>query len=683
MLTKEKMKWIFVYAFMSLAVGLFVLCLWGFSDNLAFAEATTVGTTSTSVLGEEEAPISLNITGVKSKEYDGTNYVKLETNNNLEDLLIEADKSKNVKAYGVLASPDAGENIYIESVELKGDSALVGKYTISPTFKCERKATITKKSVALSFVPNNITATDGFYTVDYTGENFELKIGLYYVDILDSPVNVRFYCTTTTNTNEKTDLVNAGEYLVNAIAEAKDKNYQFNSSAIKFKIKTIDPTITFLKNEFVYTGEPQDLKDYVKVNNDVQTITCKTNTVFTTYAEGVALINTTFSVEKKGNYNSLSKNFAFTMKKAQPTFDLTNMPTIYEYSGEKIDVTRGVVCPNECALSQNIEIVNAGDYSVVLAVGESANYYSGSTSVNIKVKKKVIDLSDLTWAVPSYPMYYKWDKMQEYYTLLLANVNSVDQESVLDIVYSGNSQKDAGSYLASAVASLNSKAGSNYELNGAIRPLFFTINKRIIARPLVSSVTTFVYDGAEKSITFSTQGNESYYNVTGDKGVNADSYSAIVKLTNGANISWEDGSSDDLAFSWTIKKRVISVDEYKTVLTYNGSAQTLEIKENSLYYSIGDSATEIGEYKTLLILKDKANYAFDNEGNGEYTIRWKISGNKQTSGVPISLILVVTILVTGIGVYLTLRYTIVAKEKKARKKRLEQKLSKINKPNVK
>lgn len=646
--------------------------------------------------------INLKITSVVSRTFNGTNNVEM-TNDFRADMLATGDSS-TISSTGILPSIDAGENIYItDVVHTFSDATLSENYNIVTTFDCSRLVNISKKPVVVSFPElQKLQIENGAFVADYNGKIRSDFLSAYYKDINNNIVEVKTESVLSGAVSKKREILNAGNYEIRAIKQDADKNYVFMYSetqelgALSLKIKKIAPTFRFLKQDFVYTGYEQDLADFVEIvapknvekpdaNGNIYYTTEQeivfTNSgssivgsKFTTFQDGENLrLYNRFAVLESDNYYASEQQFVFTLSKAEPIFNLSKLVTDYTYTGEKITISGVAVSSNQTIL-QSENIINVGTYSnVVLSVAENDNYISKSCTVSVRVVPAVIDVSLYMWNTPL-EMTYRGDREQDYYTLSLLNVN----ESVVDIFYQNNRQKNAGKYLATATATLKTGV-TNYSLKGTIAPLFFEIHKKGVEKPTLSVPPIFTYDGEEKELALASSMNEVFYHFTQNNGKNAGNYVSIVALNDKNNLMWADGTTDDLKFDWTIKKRIVTVDSYKTILVYNGLEQCLKVRENNLYYAVSESAIDIGEYKTILILKDKENYAFNEEGASEYVVNWKITGNKQTAGIPIVIIILVTLAVGGLGVYLTLHFTAVAKEKKERRKRLEQKMAKERK----
>lgn len=626
---------------------------------------------------------NLTITKVEeNKVFDGKDTIGI-TESNFETIkassLVNVDKGKSFSLMGILHTADAGENIYIKDVFLVDENNIKNEnYTIlSPIFS-SRYVNVAKKDVPIEIKLDNkeFVASGTSYYADYTGEDYGPRLKMLYKDISGASVYVKIGYAYPTGSLSPNYLIDANDYMLKAIKQESDKNYNFVDGNKYFKIKKINPTFTFSSTKPVYTGAIQNIADFVKVNNSEQTIKFANNvTTFTTLSDWATIISKGFTVEESKNYVFMTGTFPndFDMEKGELAVALTK--TEYEYNdGNNIKV--------EYSISPSLEGVELTQKTTVTKVGENVDvelYFAGSDNykqktytVTINVVPQVVNVSGYKWDYNGLGLQYKGDKFE----ILLKDIPSED-EGKIDIVYEGNKEQSVGTYLAKV--KITAKDG--YKIEGYVEPLFYEIYKLEIPIPkLKSEITSFVYKVGEKQgLEFRETISDNMYLISNNVEINAGKYQAIVSLNDKSNTCWKGGSSEDLTFDWEITKQIVRVSKYKTVLVYGGFEQSLDVKENEFYYVIGDSAIDIGEYKTVLVLKDKNNFAFDKNGSGEYIINWKITGDKEGAGLPIALIVLVTILVTGLGVFFTLRYTFVTKEKQERKKRLEEKLKKTSK----
>ena len=78
--------------------------------------------------------------------------------------------------------------------------------------------------------------------------------------------------------------------------------------------------------------------------------------------------------------------------------------------------------------------------------------------------------------------------------------------------------------------------------------------------------------------------------------------------------------------NFTIKGEFVTIPTLGEALIYNGTEQTANITTGDLYTITGNTATNAGTYTATIALKDKVNYAWNNEGHtkDDITITWEI-----------------------------------------------------------
>ena len=134
-----------------------------------------------------------------------------------------------------------------------------------------------------------------------------------------------------------------------------------------------------------------------------------------------------------------------------------------------------------------------------------------------------------------------------------------------------------------------------------------TVGKIKLEKP-VADATEFVYNGNAQTYTIAE--NERY-TVSGNKQTNAGTYTVTVALTDPDNVSWSDGSTDDLSYTFVIAKLAIEKPAANTTkFVYNGSAQVYNIAENERYTVSGNTQTNAGSYSVTVALKDTANVSW-------------------------------------------------------------------------
>ena len=86
------------------------------------------------------------------------------------------------------------------------------------------------------------------------------------------------------------------------------------------------------------------------------------------------------------NYNAIAnKTATLTIEKAAAVFDLTNVDTVFTYTGSAQSIS-GATATGEVTYEDN-SFTNAGNYTVKVLSAESENYLAGETSVAVTVNK--------------------------------------------------------------------------------------------------------------------------------------------------------------------------------------------------------------------------------------------------------------------------------------------------------
>lgn len=151
--------------------------------------------------------------------------------------------------------------------------------------------------------------------------------------------------------------------------------------------------------------------------------------------------------------------------------------------------------------------------------------------------------------------------------------------------------------------------------------------------------TQYTYNGEEQE--YKVEESE-YYTVSGNKATYAGTQDVVISLKDKKNNTWEDGTTDDLKYTFTIKKASYSMEdvslERKEVI-YDGNAHSLEITgdlpegisvdlgENSFtepgVYSViavftgeDENYNKIAPIQSQLVIK-KASLSFDLDEDGE------------------------------------------------------------------
>ena len=139
--------------------------------------------------------------------------------------------------------------------------------------------------------------------------------------------------------------------------------------------------------------------------------------------------------------------------------------------------------------------------------------------------------------------------------------------------------------------------------------------------PTVSGV--IVYSGVEQTTNIATSDK---YTITGDKGTNAYSYTAIVTLVDKDNSKWADGSTAEISIDWSIiPEGTISMPVYHGNTVYTGIEQTADFAINDKYTISRDKGTNAGKYTATATLNDPVNTAWADGSTAALEVSWEIA----------------------------------------------------------
>ena len=279
--------------------------------------------------------------------------------------------------------------------------------------------------------------------------------------------------------------------------------------------------------------------------------------------------------------------------------------------GETFDKT-GMKIEGECVCG-NIEIT---DYTVAYQI-ENARAFAvnddhvvisyGELSVNvsvtvgkIKLEKPVADATE-----------FVYNGNAQTYTITENERYTV----------SGNTQTNAGTY--TVTVALKDTANVSWADDTTDDLTYtFEIAKLAIEKP-VADTTKFIYNGSAQTYTIAE--NERY-TVSGNTQTNAGTYTVTVALKDPDNVSWTDGSTDNLSYTFEISKLDIEKPVADTTkFIYNGSAQTYNIAESERYTVSGNTQTNAGTYTVTVALKDKANVSWAGGSTDDLSYTFEIA----------------------------------------------------------
>ena len=168
--------------------------------------------------------------------------------------------------------------------------------------------------------------------------------------------------------------------------------------------------------------------------------------------------------------------------------------------------------------------------------------------------------------------------------------------------------------------------------------LTWYLNRRPLTAPSITN-TSFTYDGKSHAPTIKDF-NSTYMTKTGtESATEAGNFTITFALKDKKNCYWWDNSTDDISFTWTINKVVLTKPSLtNTTYTYDGTAHSPTINDyNSTYESQTGTAssTNAGNFTLTYALKDKTNNITWADGStDDIVLSWVI--NKATPTLTLS-----------------------------------------------
>ena len=428
--------------------------------------------------------------------------------------------------------------------------------------------------------------------------------------------------------------VNVGKYNVTIkMSDELYKNYKWVTTdaqevTITFEIiKATDNAITeIIFEDFVYGTDPTPATVKAKYGADNVRFTIDgEETDFSALELKAGSHTLVATIAGTANYNSATLTKVFNVNKI--VVKQSDLPTIsgsYVYNGKEQTVSL-VGEKDYLTISGDRSGTNAKNYTLTISLKDDTNYEFDTdvvTTLTWTIEKGVNEfttpLSILSWtygeAIKNPTAVSKWGTVVFTYTTKAGEVVSVDALSTVN----------AGEYIVTATVVAD---GSNYdEISESVN---FTISKAKVTKPTANS-STFTYNKTEQTYTLTTN---SAYTIKNNTRTNAGSQTVIVSLINTTNYEWENGSVDDIAYTFTINKAKLTAPTIKTgAFTYDASVKTLELTgfDETTMSITGNTAKNAGSYTAKVSLTDADNYEWADEFDGN--ISWQI--NKATKDLP-------------------------------------------------
>lgn len=421
--------------------------------------------------------------------------------------------------------------------------------------------------------------------------------------------------------------VNVGKYNVTIkMSDELYKNYKWaitdtQEVTITFEIiKATDNVITeIIFEDFVYGTDPTPAIVKAKYGADNVRFTIDgEETDFSALELKAGSHTLVATIAGTSNYNSATLTKVFNVNKI--VVKQSDLPTIsgsYVYNGKEQTVS--LVGEKEyLTITGDRSGTNAKNYTLTISLKDDTNYEFDTnvvTTLTWSIEKGVNEfttpLSILSWtygeAIKNPTAVSKWGTVVFTYTTKAGEVVSVDALSTAN----------AGEYIVTATVVAD---GSNYdEISESVN---FTISKAKVTKPTENS-STFTYNKTEQTYTLTTN---SAYTIKNNTRTNAGSQTVIVSLINTTNYEWENGSVDDIAYTFTINKAKLTAPTIKTgTFTYDASVKTLELTgfDETTMSITGNTAKNAGSYTAKVSLTDADNYEWADEFDGN--ISWSIT----------------------------------------------------------
>lgn len=411
--------------------------------------------------------------------------------------------------------------------------------------------------------------------------------------------------------NVKTD---AGTYVsrVSLLPSAKG-NYCFDNdnlayADVQWVISPIKKYSPFLeKSSFVYSGENIEpvLRNDYNSTNDFFTISGDISAVNAgSYTLTVTLVSSNYYWIETDNSLPLNINWKISPCSV-PVPEIYNLPFTYDGQSHTVLLTENDVY----SFSGDLEWTNASDYVIYADLIDTVNYVwdngtSDTVTLNYTVNKVVVTKPAVTTS-----FVYNGQAFS-------IGLNSSSQNYVI----SGTSRAvNAGYYTATvSLPDQTNYIWSDdtvipYEIDWRISPLSIK---------LPSVAGTAGYTGKEQTALISA--DSKYCTVTGNKAVNAGSYTATISLSDKNNTLWADGTTENITLIWKISPDIVNVPSSPQNVFYTGLPQTASIPLNSAYSVSGNTQTSAGTYTISVSLIDKNNYVWDNGKTDDLSFIWNI-----------------------------------------------------------
>lgn len=461
-----------------------------------------------------------------------------------------------------------------------------------------------------------------------------------YIDVSGATVNAVTAITKDGTDINANDVKNAGKYALTA--SLKDTTNYVWADNDTTAVKTYEWTISKLKITVKVTNANQSAT-YNGAEPTINTDTTVTLTDNGASAPSFVSNELSFSVTKEtgvnadnytltpsaepksgysvANYDITPTNGTFTINKAALTVTANSENITYGDDKPTFSVSYSVFVnnENESVLGGSLVLEcgyvrygNVGTYSITPIGLTSGNYAITFESGKLTVRKKQITatislLSDsiyvtdhvLSVAKPSvaFSGLVNGDTLTVTYT-------AVNNETTVATPLTDSTTLEKGVYTVNAVFS-GDKAG-NYDITVTAATLTVKKHDGTVTKVAVPVANTgLVYNASNQDgITHKQANYGDYYTVSGTaSATNAKTYSVTVTLKDKTNYVWDDNTTADKTYNWTISKANITITPTVTSKKFTYGT---EIPESTISYNI-EGTNYNNELTISLVLKDSGS----------------------------------------------------------------------------
>jgi|GEM_PF-6947584 len=475
------------------------------------------------------------------------------------------------------ANVDAGTYTVTATITAKENSNYTGSLTKTATL------TINKRNLVVTIDSKSGKYLDSLQTLTY-----KITSG---TEVTSGEAGITL-STTATATSEKGNYPITGTY-----TNTKNYNVAFTNGTYAIGKKDLTDEdlgdFTFDDATFTYDGNTHSL-----------TAANVPAYVTVTYANngkvdaGTYIVTATITANADSNYTgSLTRTATLKINPATVTIDWTNTTFTYDGSSHKPTATFTDVKNSVVELKVTGEKTDAGTYTAT-AVMASTNYVASNPTTSFTINKKTLEDKDLgNFTFNNDEVTYDGNEHSIYATNI---------PNFVDVTYTGNADKDAGTY--TVTATITAKAGSNYT-GSLTKTATLKIDPKTVTIDWTN--TTFTYDGNAHKPT------ATYKDITGtvvnldvtDEQTDAGTYTANTTVTD------PNYTATNTSTQFTINKKnltdkdLVGLTFNDLTVTYDGTSHTITANNVPDYVTISytGEGTDAGTYTVTATVTAKAD----------------------------------------------------------------------------